>query len=53
MTPPSIGAVIFHPHLAHGSGPNASPLQRRLVALWFIGGPAINPRRRLQDLAAE
>ncbi|HEX7705633.1 MAG TPA: phytanoyl-CoA dioxygenase family protein [Thermoanaerobaculia bacterium] len=32
-------AVIFHPHLAHGSGPNASPLQRRLVALWFIGGP--------------
>ncbi|HEX8407408.1 MAG TPA: phytanoyl-CoA dioxygenase family protein [Thermoanaerobaculia bacterium] len=38
-------AVIFHPHLAHGSGPNASPLQRRLVALWFIGGPAINPHR--------
>jgi ectoine hydroxylase-related dioxygenase (phytanoyl-CoA dioxygenase family) len=31
-------AVIFHPHLAHGSGPNASPLPRRLVALWFIGG---------------
>jgi phytanoyl-CoA hydroxylase len=31
-------AVIFHPHLAHGSGPNTSPLQRRLVALWFIGG---------------
>jgi ectoine hydroxylase-related dioxygenase (phytanoyl-CoA dioxygenase family) len=31
-------AVIFHPHLAHGSGPNASPLQRRLVALWFIAG---------------
>lgn len=46
-------AVIFHPHLAHGSGPNASPLQRRLVALWFIGGPTINPRRRHQDLAAE
>jgi ectoine hydroxylase-related dioxygenase (phytanoyl-CoA dioxygenase family) len=46
-------AVIFHPHLAHGSGSNASPLQRRLVALWFIGGPAINPRRRPQDLAAE
>ena len=46
-------AVIFHPHLAHGSGPNASPLQRRLVALWFIGGPAIKPRRRLQELAAE
>ena len=46
-------AVIFHPHLAHGSGPNASPLQRRLVALWFIGGPAIHSRRRLQGLAAE
>jgi len=46
-------AVIFHPHLAHGSGPNASPLQRRLIALWFIGGPTINPRRRLQGLAAE
>jgi len=38
-------AVVFHPHLAHGSGPNPSPLQRRLVALWFIGAPAINPRR--------
>jgi hypothetical protein len=46
-------AVIFHPHLAHGSGPNTSALQRRLLALWFIGGPAINGRRRLQDLAAE
>src|SRR5687767_9702339 len=46
-------AVIFHPHLAHGSGRNASPLQRRLVALWFIGGPATNARRRMQDLAAE
>ena len=32
-------AVVFHPYLAHGSGPNHSPLQRRLVALWFIGGP--------------
>ena len=32
-------AVIFHPQLAHGSGPNRSSLQRRLVALWFIGGP--------------
>ena len=39
-------AVIFHPHLAHGSGPNASPLQRRLLALWFIGGPVANPRRQ-------
>lgn len=46
-------AVVFHPHLAHGSGPNPSPLQRRLVALWFIGGPAITPRRRLQGGAAE
>jgi phytanoyl-CoA hydroxylase len=32
-------AVLFHPHLAHGSGPNTSELQRRLLALWFIGGP--------------
>ena len=39
-------AVVFHPHLAHGSGPNPSPLPRRLVALWFIGAPAITPRRR-------
>jgi ectoine hydroxylase-related dioxygenase (phytanoyl-CoA dioxygenase family) len=39
-------AVVFHPQLAHGSGPNPSPLQRRLVALWFIGAPAIIPRRR-------
>lgn len=46
-------AVIFHPHLAHGSGPNASPLQRRLVALWFIGGATINPRPRDRDLATE
>jgi phytanoyl-CoA hydroxylase len=42
-------AVIFHPHLAHGSGPNSSPLQRRLVALWFIGGPAIAPRRGVRS----
>jgi ectoine hydroxylase-related dioxygenase (phytanoyl-CoA dioxygenase family) len=46
-------AVVFHPHLAHGSGPNTSPLQRRLVALWFIGGPPITPRRRLQNRSAE
>jgi ectoine hydroxylase-related dioxygenase (phytanoyl-CoA dioxygenase family) len=39
-------AVIFHPHLAHGSGPNPSPLPRRLVALWFIGAPPIAPRRK-------
>lgn len=30
-------AVAFHPHLAHGSGPNLSERQRRLVAMWFIG----------------
>jgi phytanoyl-CoA hydroxylase len=39
-------AVVFHPHLAHGSGPNPSPLPRRLVALWFIGAPAITPPLR-------
>jgi ectoine hydroxylase-related dioxygenase (phytanoyl-CoA dioxygenase family) len=39
-------AVVFHPQLAHGSGPNTSLLQRRLVALWFIGGPAITPPLR-------
>ncbi|HYC88529.1 MAG TPA: phytanoyl-CoA dioxygenase family protein [Thermoanaerobaculia bacterium] len=38
-------AVVFHPHLVHGSRPNLSPLPRRLVALWFIGAPAITPRR--------
>ncbi|HEY0158228.1 MAG TPA: phytanoyl-CoA dioxygenase family protein [Thermoanaerobaculia bacterium] len=38
-------AVVFHPHLVHGSGPNPSPLPRRLVALWFIGAPPITPRR--------
>ena len=46
-------AVIFHPYLAHGSGPNHSPLQRRLVALWFIGGPAITPRRGVRSPAAK
>lgn len=39
-------AVVFHPQLAHGSGSNQSTLQRRLVALWFIGAPTITPRRR-------
>jgi len=29
-------AVVFLPHLAHGSGANPSRLQRRLVALWFM-----------------
>jgi ectoine hydroxylase-related dioxygenase (phytanoyl-CoA dioxygenase family) len=43
-------AVVFHPHLAHGSGPNPSPLQRRLVALWFIGAPAITPPLRRRSL---
>ena len=46
-------AVVFHPNLAHGSGPNRSALQRRLVALWFIGAPAIAPRRRLQSPASK
>ena len=46
-------AVIFHPHLAHGSGPNPSALPRRLVALWFIGGPAITPRRKVQGPGAK
>lgn len=46
-------AVVFHPHLAHGSGPNPSPLPRRLVALWFIGAPAITPRRQLRGTAAK
>jgi ectoine hydroxylase-related dioxygenase (phytanoyl-CoA dioxygenase family) len=41
-------AVIFHPHLAHGSGPNHSPLQRRLVALWFIGAPAPKTKSKKQ-----
>jgi ectoine hydroxylase-related dioxygenase (phytanoyl-CoA dioxygenase family) len=45
-------AVIFHPHLAHGSGPNPSPLQRRLVALWFIGAAAPTPRGRLEGVSA-
>lgn len=32
-------AVFFHPHLAHGSEPNRSDRRRRLVTLWFVGGP--------------
>jgi ectoine hydroxylase-related dioxygenase (phytanoyl-CoA dioxygenase family) len=43
-------AVVFHPHLAHGSGLNPSPLQRRLVALWFIGAPAITRPPRTKSL---
>ena len=35
-------AVLFHPLLAHGSGPNLSDRPRRLVTLWFRGGgPAL------------
>ncbi|HVY26656.1 MAG TPA: phytanoyl-CoA dioxygenase family protein [Polyangiaceae bacterium] len=32
-------ALLFHPRLAHGSGPNRSERQRRLITLWFGGGP--------------
>lgn len=31
-------ALLFHPRLAHGSGPNRSARTRRLVTLWFGGG---------------
>jgi hypothetical protein len=31
-------ALLFHPRLAHGSGPNRSTRQRRLITLWFGGG---------------
>lgn len=31
-------AVLFHPHLAHGSGPNPSDRQRRLATMWFVSG---------------
>jgi ectoine hydroxylase-related dioxygenase (phytanoyl-CoA dioxygenase family) len=31
-------AVLFHPRLAHGSGPNPSERRRRLVTLWFVAG---------------
>lgn len=31
-------AVFFHPHLAHGSGPNRSERPRRIVTMWFAGG---------------
>lgn len=33
-------AVLFHPLLAHGSGPNVSARRRRLITLWFVGGAA-------------
>lgn len=44
-------AVVFHPHLAHGSAPNRSDLPRRLVALWFTGGPDKTRRRRTGSAA--
>ena len=31
-------AILFHPMLAHGSGPNRSERRRRLATLWFVGG---------------
>jgi hypothetical protein len=33
-------ALLFHPRLAHGSGPNRSERSRRLITLWFGGGAA-------------
>jgi len=36
-------AVFFHPHLAHGSGPNRSDRPRRIVTLWFAGGDPSEP----------
>lgn len=33
-------AILFHPLLAHGSGPNASQRRRRLATLWFVGTAA-------------
>jgi phytanoyl-CoA hydroxylase len=35
-------ALLFHPRLAHGSGPNRSERPRRLITLWF-GGSAAAP----------
>jgi len=32
-------AVVFHPMLAHGSGPNRSDRRRRLITMWWVGGP--------------
>ncbi|MCB9689415.1 MAG: phytanoyl-CoA dioxygenase family protein [Alphaproteobacteria bacterium] len=32
-------AVVFHPWLAHGSGPNLSDRRRRLVTMWWVGRP--------------
>lgn len=42
LVPMSPGdVVLFHPLLAHGSGPNRSTTDRRLVTLWFVGGTVI------------
>jgi phytanoyl-CoA hydroxylase len=32
-------AILFHPRLAHGSGPNRSTRPRRLITLWYGGSP--------------
>lgn len=34
-------AIVFHPWLGHGSGPNTSAADRRLVTLWLVGGTVI------------
>ena len=34
-------ALLFHPRLAHGSGPNRSYRARRLITLWFGGSGAL------------
>lgn len=39
-------AVFFHPHLAHGSGPNRSERPRRIVTMWFAGGGKSMPARK-------
>lgn len=38
-------AVVFHPMLAHGSGPNRSPRRRRLITMWWVGGPGSEGHR--------
>jgi hypothetical protein len=38
-------ALLFHPRLAHGSGPNRSERQRRLITLWFGGGGSFRAGR--------
>ena len=35
-------ALLFHPRLAHGSGPNHSDRRRRLITLWFGGGGTLD-----------